>query len=300
LWDKWNILDLLIYSTALSVIVLHSVSLGYINQIDFNFPPGDKLSCLDCNDFTRLAYLRYQERNLLAFLFILYWLLLLHFIRKIEILGVLFVILEKMLVDLFSFLVVYMVITIGFAGAFALTVGNEVQLAETWGSSIFLLFRFTLGDLQIQQVFNVNNKWANALVIIYLLLSTVLLLNLLIAMFSKSYSDVIANAKNEYMLETAQLVAAYSSSKKPVLGSLMGSASVNENLGDEESPVGENGAEMNRMSRTLSSHEIDFNKEFEDPVVESDSSKLEKLIATQKEMLEMIRFQQELIQKKFV
>jgi len=217
--DKWNLLDFLIYLTFFAVVALHSYSLTLVKQIDFTFPSSSStgLDCIDCNRFLELAARRSSERSLLAFLFILYWMLALHFVRIVEAIGILLVILEKMLVDLFVFLLVYMVFTVGFAGAFVLTVGNRIPSCSTWGQAIVFSFRITLGDLDFDSFIAAGNNWAFALTILYLLIGFILLLNLLIAMFSTSYSDVIADAKNQYMLEQAEMVNAYSSSESNIM-----------------------------------------------------------------------------------
>jgi len=137
------------------------------------------------------------------------WLNLLRYLAIVSHFGILFRIISKMMKDLVIFAVVSGIFVVAFALAFFLILESYLDSFSTWSISITTLLRIIVGDLpwdELQQAPPDQVIVIRLLFFFYLIITAILLLNLLIAMFNKSYSDVIAKARIKYEFERAVII----------------------------------------------------------------------------------------------
>jgi len=159
--------------------------------------------------FVRLSRLDSLANSIIATLSILTWLNILRYMRIIKDLGILFRVITKMASDVVIFISVFLVFVVSFALAFHMSIGHKVYDFRTWGYSILALIRMVVGDFDWELIEDTNVVFVRILFFVYLMIAAILLINLLIAMLNKSYSDVIQKAASEYELEFASIVLSY-------------------------------------------------------------------------------------------
>jgi len=120
-----------------------------------------------------------------------------------------------MFANVLRFLVIYLVLTVGFAGTFSVLLSAQFYGFRTWASAILTLIQMTFGNVNWDFFNGLNDQYVMGLVVLYMFTSFILLLNLLIAMFNQSYSEVIAAAELEFLLERAKLLSEYHSFNIP-------------------------------------------------------------------------------------
>jgi len=111
--------------------------------------------------------------------------------------------------DIARFIIIYVNILIGMATAFyAFEEDDDVEGPTVFGNRIEKLFLIMFGNIDIEDfTANLRTKWfGTVLVIIYIILVTVLLLNLLIAMMANTYNQVEARSNLEWLLAYAQII----------------------------------------------------------------------------------------------
>jgi len=111
--------------------------------------------------------------------------------------------------DVARFIIIYVNILIGMAAAFYAFEGNNDSDGPTlFGNRIEKLFLVMLGNIDFED-FNADlrAKWfGSILLVIYVVLVTILLLNLLIAMMANTYNQVESRSNLEWLLAYAQII----------------------------------------------------------------------------------------------
>ena len=120
---------------------------------------------------------------------------------------------KKMFGDLLVFLTLLSVIMMGFATAFH-HLFHSMNAYSTWSKTWITLLSNLIGEsLQFDNFETLDNvtlaNLGKMLLVVYLLLSTVLLLNLLIAAMSVTYEETDAVAKLEFRIAFARRVLLY-------------------------------------------------------------------------------------------
>ena len=114
----------------------------------------------------------------------MYWVTLFKYLRVFQTFGVLFVVMVKMVYQFVLFISVYFIITVGFAGALAIQYHPEINNFRSWPDAIVILVRMTFGGADFNQFTTSPKVFALLVLILYAVVSVVMLLNLLIAMFN--------------------------------------------------------------------------------------------------------------------
>eukprot|EP01114_Cavostelium_apophysatum_P015287 TRINITY_DN4132_c0_g1_i6.p1 TRINITY_DN4132_c0_g1~~TRINITY_DN4132_c0_g1_i6.p1 ORF type:complete len:1033 (+),score=314.81 TRINITY_DN4132_c0_g1_i6:90-3188(+) len=200
--DRWNFFDMIVIAVFLVCIGLTVWVIFAKRSVNFdgssNFP-----------DFVWLVETENIQKSLIAFLAIIVWFNLLRYMRAFRDVGVLFRVMTKMAGDVAIFLTIFLVFVVSFALAFHMLVGSKIHEFRSWGYAIMTLIRVIVGDFEWEHIEESNLAFVRVLFFAYLVIVPILLINLLIAMLNKSYSDVVERAVSEYELEFASIVLGY-------------------------------------------------------------------------------------------
>ena len=160
---------------------------------------------------------------------IIIWCNLLNIIMPFKFFGVLVIIIYKMLIgDFFKFAVIYIIMIFGFSQAmFCLfqmsSFPDEMQTMNVFpGNTAMRLVSMSLGDVNQQTLVN-NTASPNLTVWVYLcwnMLSTVLLINLLIAMMGQTFEADFEQTHKTWIFPFARLVLSYEESLSPAYKSI--------------------------------------------------------------------------------
>jgi len=141
------------------------------------------------------------------------WVRAFKYIRIIESVGVHLRIVSQMIINLFVFFMIIMVFICGFSMAFQILLGDRDFANRSWGQSIVNMFRVAIGDADWTTIQESGDILAYILFITYIIICTILMLNLLIAMLNQSYTAIIEKARSEYLVERAGLILGFGKDK---------------------------------------------------------------------------------------
>ncbi len=180
LQDPWNFLDL---SSQLIVIT------GTLLRIIYDTE-------------TRLS------KCILAVASILLWAKILYYLRAFEDFGIIVSMVFVMGYDIRYFLMILLIFIIGFSFSFwLLEMGNEYSEYRTVSASLFSLYQAMFGTFPIAPFYGSDVKsFSIILYVVYGIVVTILMLNLLIALMNNSYSTVNKKGVAQWRLEQAKII----------------------------------------------------------------------------------------------
>jgi len=126
-------------------------------------------------------------------------------------LGPLQLMITRMVSDVFRFFVLFMVLYLAFVvGSYQLFLKYDIDEMNTLSKCAWLLWRSTLGDPDTQWLESIDSDLISGFgkvgYSVYLFVSTVMLINLLIAMMSSTYEKIQVNVDEEWKAEWAVMV----------------------------------------------------------------------------------------------
>ncbi|DAZ97159.1 TPA: hypothetical protein N0F65_004773 [Lagenidium giganteum] len=133
----------------------------------------------------------------------------LDYLQMISLTGLLIAITFKMLNDVIKFVVLYGVFQFGFSAAFLLLFHDQGSRYDSYGNSFMATFLMLVGDFDSDLFLRLDGTKAivgNTLVVVYLVGAMVMLLNLLIAMMSTTYQQVLDSAKTARSIARAETI----------------------------------------------------------------------------------------------
>ncbi|DBA01725.1 TPA: hypothetical protein N0F65_010135 [Lagenidium giganteum] len=133
----------------------------------------------------------------------------LEYLRMVPLTSLLIAITFKMVKDVIKFIVLYGVFQIGFSGSFFLLFQHEDSRYNTYSEAFLATFLMLFGDFDADlflRLDGVKAVVANTLVLLYLVGAMVMLMNLLIAMMSTSYQEVLDVAKVARSIARAEMI----------------------------------------------------------------------------------------------
>jgi hypothetical protein len=154
-----------------------------------------------------IVQLRKRELDILGLLCLVAWVNALNMVRFLQTFGLLLIIIRKMVSDLLRFLGLFVVIVIGLAVAFHLSMGQDLYRFRTIGDSLMGVMLMVFGDFLADNTFRANRVLGAGLMLVVMIVLTVVLLNLLIAMLNDSYQRVQDVAETEWKLEQARIIS---------------------------------------------------------------------------------------------
>ncbi|KAJ3219232.1 hypothetical protein HK099_004765 [Clydaea vesicula] len=178
-----------------------------------------KLRNLGLQFFSRFVIQSIElESIVLGFAAIIGCFLLLNYAKSNQNIGPLVLIFYKMVSkDLVMFIFVMACLFFGFAQAFYLQMqiasvksGGAVLGWDTLYGSVMWLFRYILADYEYLDFAYARTKvFATGLFICYAILTTVLMLNLLIAMLNMSFGNIFKDQQRQWRLQWANMILSY-------------------------------------------------------------------------------------------
>jgi len=151
----------------------------------------------------------------------------LQFLRYFESIGVLIIILGFMVTDVISFFAFIVVFSFGFGVAFAVLLPGASYAQPAYhvldGSPLWQPFWGLFGDFDLEAMEETTpfsagdiNFAAPVLLWVYMFLTTIMLINLLIAQMSDTYARVSDEGTERWQFQRAQLILEYKDNKTPV------------------------------------------------------------------------------------
>eukprot|EP00003_Mantamonas_plastica_P032702 TRINITY_DN9024_c0_g1_i18.p1 TRINITY_DN9024_c0_g1~~TRINITY_DN9024_c0_g1_i18.p1 ORF type:complete len:560 (-),score=204.91 TRINITY_DN9024_c0_g1_i18:1382-3061(-) len=188
--DRWNILDWINILIFLTVIGMRIRGLVLVNEYVF-----DAESSTEFYDFQTVAQTLDQEVNMNAFNAFLCYFKVFKYIQMLPKMDQLFKTLGVASTDLLLFLVVFFIIFFGYAVAFHLAFGVDVEAYSTLARSFSSLVISILGEFDYPELRQSNRVLAPLFFFSFIVLCTFILLNMFLAIINDAYSTVQENEK---------------------------------------------------------------------------------------------------------
>ncbi|XP_067932842.1 transient receptor potential cation channel subfamily V member 5-like [Watersipora subatra] len=238
----FEILTMLTCGAGIGMQVQEVISLGFLFSVtDLRNAPFKALYLFGCclqlllipvriayltsSNLVDVERLQFTEEIILGISLPITWMMVLFFAKVTILCGPLinlvFIYITK---DLLPFLVIVAVVFIAFAlsfhNMFKTIINDDVQTFYTVFGSLMALFQFTLGEFEYDEFKKTSTPWLTMIVfVIFMLMMPILLLNMLIAMMSSTFYEVIKKSEKDWILQWAKIVIALESTfnKKDLL-----------------------------------------------------------------------------------
>ncbi|XP_067091805.1 transient receptor potential channel pyrexia [Osmerus mordax] len=184
--DLWNIFDWLVYTLLITVFGIHVADIFLVSDT-----------------------LRAVSLRLFAVVIIFLWLRLMKHVRAFRVMGPFIVMLGKIVGDVLRFLFLYAEIFIPYACAFWIIFGGlaSVPSMKTVPQLLYSLYRITLVDeYEFDAMVQVDSIMAHLLCGTFLALSSILCVNLMIALLSDTFQRVYDNALANAVMQQAAII----------------------------------------------------------------------------------------------
>ena len=206
----WNWFDVVIYIMFIVIYVMRDSTLSRTSEIAENFDPTRFQEMWDVSRSME------TERSLMAVNLVLCFTRLLYAGTVSATFGPFILMVFRMVTNIVQFLIVLSVFMVGFALAFYVKFARTVPAFSTFGNSMLSMFLMLYGDFDAEAIAEADRTWGLLLFALYLVLATVLLLNLLIAILSNTYAIIQDAADQEYAMLFAAAIQDYRRSFSPV------------------------------------------------------------------------------------
>ncbi|KAL0964344.1 hypothetical protein UPYG_G00322550 [Umbra pygmaea] len=186
LQDPWNIFDWLVYILLMVVFGIHVADI-----------------------FLLAGTLRDYSLRLFAVVIIFLWLRLMKHVRAFRVMGPFIVMLGNIVGDVLRFLFLYAEIFIPYACAFWIIFGGQTSIPsmQTVPQLLYSLYRITLVDeYEFNAMVEVDSIMAHFLCGTFLALSSILCVNLMIALLSDTFQRVYDNALANAVMQQAAII----------------------------------------------------------------------------------------------
>ncbi|XP_065832466.1 polycystin-2-like [Oscarella lobularis] len=184
--NVWNCLDVL-------MILISIVAIAF--NIYRTVTVKEKLQTLlnESNqyaNFEDLGYWQIQYNNMVGVLVFFAWFKIFKYISFNKTMNQLSLTLAKCAKDVFGFCVIFFIVFFAYAQLGYLIFGAQIQDYETFGSSVFTLFRIILGDFDFQALESANRILGPIFFVTYVFFVFFVLLNMFLAIINDTYGDV--------------------------------------------------------------------------------------------------------------
>ncbi|KAF8933048.1 hypothetical protein EDD21DRAFT_25092 [Dissophora ornata] len=142
------------------------------------------------DDYNNIAY------DIMALLAVFLWVKTLSLLDGLQYFGTMVMVLQKMLKDGIMFFWLLAWVYIGFFQSFYALQRDEVK---DFQSSTMLLVRGFLQDPDWELADSIDDFYGNWLFALYLFFTSIILLNLLVALFNSSYTNITDSSEKEYL-----------------------------------------------------------------------------------------------------
>lgn len=176
----WNAFNLTLYTLLCTSFALRMVALAHPLDSD-----GRK-------DYNILSY------NFLAFIAPMIWSRMLLYLDSIRFFGAMLVVLKVMMMESIIFFALLIVLILGFLQGF-IGLDNADSYKEDTFFVLSAMVRAILQSPEFDGFDNFGHPFGQIMYYLFTFIVTVLLLNILIALFGQAYSDITENAIDEYL-----------------------------------------------------------------------------------------------------
>jgi len=183
--EAWNYFEWSIIVIFWVLVILRIRTMVMISETDLH-PPGDKFTNLQS-----MAFIFAYEQDLFALWLTMNWLRLLKFLRIPTFSGPLtqsiMDTLSSSTVFVFVLIIFYIVLT--FALSYHIAFGLDIPDYKDYGTSLMSLFQFLFGNWDYSILFNSNKVFGPILYMIFIVFTSLVLLNLLIGVLGEAYGE---------------------------------------------------------------------------------------------------------------
>ena len=188
----WNYID---WANLIILYVVFGIRLTMLKRVSDN--DDYAATSIEYIDFAPLGYYSNQELNVSSINFFLIYFKIFKYLRHLPRMDAIFTTISAASFDLFLFTIMAVIIFFGFASAFYVCFGMELEAWKTIGDSLGSLMRILLGDFDYPELQEVNKIMAPLLFYLFIFVSFFVLLNMFIAIICDSYADVKAAQDDE-------------------------------------------------------------------------------------------------------
>lgn len=188
----YNVLDLLIILIFFACLAIHASCIAMANDVNW-------LTTAFPNKTLMIARWATTQSALYSFMVLLVWFKLLDYLSVIKKISRLIVMAEMMLRQLLSFMILLLIVLSAFASAQFISYGYQSDSAYTWIYSILILFSSMFGGADIGPTLSFNPPILGTVyATVFLIFTTLLLLNLIIAIMNSAYEDALTESGETY------------------------------------------------------------------------------------------------------
>ena len=193
IFNKWNIIECFNLCLFLSVIVIFLYWKYNINKKDYLINMSENT---DSFDYYYNSYLFYQINVLSAFCCLVSFIKVFKYLRLNRRLKLLWDTLSSAFADLFSMMIVSLLIISGFALTGNLIFGQTLREFKSYSSSVSMLLRSLLGDFDYRRMAEVCPNIAPVFFLLYIFIVFFVITNMFVAVVCEYFQKV-----NEYSKE---------------------------------------------------------------------------------------------------
>lgn len=181
--DPWNLMD---WANLIILYVVIGLRVGALLMVeDFNFSS----SSIRYVDLVPMGAFATQELNISALNFFLLYFKVFKYLKSVPRMDAILVTISGALVDLFLFLIMAAIVLTGFAAAFYVCFGMDVQAYRSVGNSFGSLIQALLGVFDYNALRDANSIMAPILFYLYFAVVFFVLLSMFIAILDDSYGQ---------------------------------------------------------------------------------------------------------------
>eukprot|EP00002_Diphylleia_rotans_P022273 TRINITY_DN4362_c0_g1_i3.p1 TRINITY_DN4362_c0_g1~~TRINITY_DN4362_c0_g1_i3.p1 ORF type:complete len:1264 (-),score=239.64 TRINITY_DN4362_c0_g1_i3:1716-5507(-) len=209
--DMWNLFDVVMIGLLVVIAALRAYSIYLSYPIgEMGWENGTLLN------LTSNFVLFFVVSELLAVLSFLSWIRLFFYIGLLKSVGPMQIIAIRMIDNLKRFLIILVIVLLGFASAYYCIFGNSLESFATLSSVFYSLGLMLFGDVDFNSLDEKDPVMAPLFVFLFLVSCSVLLLNFLIAILSGTYEDIRNESESQYVRLFAYTVYSVDLTPPPV------------------------------------------------------------------------------------
>jgi hypothetical protein len=183
--EAWNYFEWTIIVIFWVLVILRIRAIVMISELNLH-PNGDEFS-----NFQSMAFIFAYQQDLFALWLTMNWLRLLKFLRIPPFSGPLtqsiMDTLSSSTVFVFVLIIFYIVLT--FALSYHIAFGLDLPDYKDYGTSLMSLFQFLFGNWDYPTLFNSNKVFGPILFMLFIVFTSLVLLNLLIGVLGEAYGE---------------------------------------------------------------------------------------------------------------
>ncbi|KAI9029189.1 hypothetical protein DFJ74DRAFT_765026 [Hyaloraphidium curvatum] len=194
LTDSWNTVDILLWTSFTAALVIRIYTLA-------EFPPAPGIFGIQPAredleiDFKKRGRSAWVERyyDILSLMAVPLWLRILAVFNENEFVATTIITVQRLMRDSLMFLILLVPVTVGFAqGMLGLEPNREALDGAGFTGTFLWLLRGFIGDLDFDSAADFDPFWGPLFYGAYILLGYIILLNLLVAIFCESFSEIVS------------------------------------------------------------------------------------------------------------